>query len=224
MFGVRLPLAIRYVDLLAGPGEVRGLIGPREVPRLWDRHVLNCALLSDLVDEGARIADIGSGAGLPGLVVAIRRPDLHVTLVEPLLRRTTFLAEAVEHLGLENVEIIRARAEELHGKIDFNIVTSRAVAPLDRLLAWSLPLVRRGGEMLAMKGSSAEAELEGARATVERLGGRHPRVLHIQGSGEVSPITVVRVEAGTPPSLGWARRKPRTAAQRRASGTRKRNG
>ena len=153
MFSDALPLAERFADLLATDGVVRGLIGPREVPRLWDRHLLNCALLGLGDPRGRHRGDVGSGAGLPGLVLAIRRPDLRVTLVEPLLRRTTFLTEVVEQLALANVEVVRDRAEELHGHRSFDVVTSRAVAPLDRLARWSLPLVAPGGRMLAMKGS-----------------------------------------------------------------------
>jgi 16S rRNA (guanine527-N7)-methyltransferase len=153
-------VAEAYAALLADDGVVRGLIGPREAPRLWERHLLNCAVLAELIDEGADVADIGSGAGLPGLVLAVVRPDLRLTLVEPLLRRATFLQDAVDRLGLDNVEVVRARAEELHGKREFSVVTSRAVAPLDRLLDWSMPLVRQGGCLLAMNGSSAAEEIE----------------------------------------------------------------
>ncbi len=131
----RLPLAERYAELLATDGVVRGLIGPREAPRLWERHLLNCAALAEVLPDGATVCDLGSGAGLPGLVVAIARPDLSVTLVEPLLRRTTFLEEVAAELGLESVEVVRGRAEELHGQRTFDVVTSRAVAPLERLLA-----------------------------------------------------------------------------------------
>ena len=133
MFHSRLPLAEEYCRLLATDGVVRGLIGPREAPRLWERHLVNCALLAEAIEPEADVCDIGSGAGLPGLVLAIARPDLSVTLVEPLLRRTTFLDEVVAQLDLSNVEVVRARAEELHGQREFSVVTSRAVAPLDRL-------------------------------------------------------------------------------------------
>src|SRR4051812_22656987 len=144
----RLPLAERYVELLATEGVVRGLIGPREAPRLWDRHLVNCALLAPLLPSQATVCDIGSGAGLPGLVLAIARPDLEVTLVEPLLRRTTFLDEVVAALGLAQVTVVRGRAEALHGVAQFDVVTSRAVAPLDRLLGWSMPLVAANGALL----------------------------------------------------------------------------
>jgi 16S rRNA (guanine527-N7)-methyltransferase len=216
VFGSRLRAAEQYAALLADAGTVRGLIGPREVPRLWERHLLNCALVGDLIEPRATVCDIGSGAGLPGLVLAIRRPELRVTLVEPLLRRTTFLDEAVQRLGLSNVEVVRARAEALHGSRVFDVVTSRAVAPLEKLLAWSMPLVRPGGQLLAMKGSSAAAELAEAAATLHRLGGVGPEVVHI-GSDQLSvPTTVVRVEGGEPPPLGLTpRRGPGTGRSRR---------
>jgi 16S rRNA (guanine527-N7)-methyltransferase len=202
VFASALPIAEGFAAFLAAAGTERGLIGPREVPRLWDRHLLNCAVLTDLVPQGATVCDIGSGAGLPGLVMAIRRPDLQVTLVEPLLRRTTFLEEAVELLGLTNVEVVRARAEALHGSREFDVVTSRAVAALEKLLGWSLPLVRRGGLLLAMKGSSAADELADSVDVLARLGGREPEVVHI-GSDQLSvPTTVVRVEAAGEPPLG----------------------
>jgi 16S rRNA (guanine527-N7)-methyltransferase len=196
VFGSRLPLAERYAAFLAGDGVLRGLIGPREVPRLWERHLVNCAVLSEAVPPGARVADVGSGAGLPGIALAIMRPDVHVTLVEPLLRRTTFLEEAVSGLGLDNCVVHRARAEQLHGEQTFDVVTSRAVAPLPRLLDWSMPLVAPQGMLLAMKGSKAGEEIVGARADLRRLGCADPDVLFL-GAGEPAlldpPTTVVRV-------------------------------
>lgn len=195
VFGDRLDLATAYVNLLATAGIERGLLGPREVPRLWERHLLNCAVVADLVPVEASVADIGSGAGLPGLVLAIRRPDLRVTLVEPLLRRSDFLREAVGLLGLRGVDVVRARAEELADARDtgprFSVVTSRAVAPLNRLARWSLPLVAPDGVMLALKGSSAADELAGARRTIERLGGVDAGVVVV--GAEPDTATVVRV-------------------------------
>lgn len=168
VFGERLPLAERYAELLATSGVERGLIGPREVDRLWERHLFNCAAPVPRVPEGARVADVGSGAGLPGLVWAIARPDLHVTLIEPLLRRTTWLEEVVADLGLDDqVTVLRARAEEVDES--FDVVTSRAVAALDKLARWCMPLVKPGGLMLALKGRSAAEEVETARATLARL-------------------------------------------------------
>jgi 16S rRNA (guanine527-N7)-methyltransferase len=193
LFGDTISLARRYAGLLSGEATVRGLVGPREVPRLWERHLLNCALVCDLASPSATVCDIGSGAGLPGLVMAIRRPDLAVTLVEPLLRRTTFLDEAVASLGLTNVEVVRARAEALHGDRTFDVVTARAVAPLDRLSRWALPLVRTGGEFLAMKGSAVRAELETADPVIRRLGGATVELVEL-GRGAVDPpVRIVRV-------------------------------
>ncbi len=203
VFAHHLPRAEAYAALLADQGVVRGLIGPREVPRLWARHLLNCAVLEELIPGDVDVCDIGSGAGLPGLVLAIARPDLRVTLVEPLLRRTTFLDEAVEQLRLDNVEVVRARAEELHGKRDFAVVTSRAVASLDRLLDWSMPLVRQGGALLAMKGSSAADELAAARGRLQRHGAGGASVVTC-GVDVVDPATtVVRVEGARPSRLGY---------------------
>ena len=172
----RLHLVDHYGDLLATDGVVRGLIGPREVPRLWDRHVINCALLASALPRDASVADIGSGAGLPGLVVALARPDLRVTLVEPLLRRTAFLEEAVAALGLDNVVVRRDRADALHDRQAFDVVTARAVAPLDRLLGWCMPLVAPAGSLVAMKGGSAEEEIAAAAPVLAKLGCAAPVV------------------------------------------------
>jgi len=189
VFASRLPLAERYVEILADAGVERGLLGPREVPRLWDRHVLNSAWVMSRVPEGATVADVGTGAGLPGLVWAIGRPDLEITLVEPLLRRTTFLQEVVDELRLENVRVVRARAEEVREV--FDVVTARAVAGLDKLARWCMPLVVPGGVFLALKGSRAQHEVDEAAATLERLGARSI-VVATYGDAEI-PTTVVEV-------------------------------
>ena len=189
----RLPLAERYAALLATEGVVRGLIGPREGPRLWERHLLNCAVLGEAIPRGVTVCDVGSGAGLPGVVLAIARPDLEVTLVEPLLRRTTFLEEAVAEIELEQVSVVRARAEELHGIATFDVVTSRAVAPLGRLLGWSMPLVGSGGVVLAMKGSSAHEEIRAAGKALRKLGCATPEVLELGSQNLHPPTTAIRV-------------------------------
>ena len=201
----RLELAERYATLLATEGVVRGLIGPREAPRLWDRHLLNCAVLGEAVPDGARVCDVGSGAGLPGLVLAIARPDVTVTLVEPLLRRTVFLEEAVADLGLASVEVVRGRADVLHGTRRFDVVTSRAVAPLGRLLRWSMPLVDRHGALVAMKGSSAADEVVAARDELAELGCAAPEVLRLGGDvlGEDRATGAVRVVWGDPSTVSW---------------------
>ncbi|SEG83102.1 16S rRNA (guanine527-N7)-methyltransferase [Thermomonospora echinospora] len=209
IFGDALPVAERYAEFLADAGVVRGLIGPREADRLWERHLINCAVLAEAVPRDAAVIDIGSGAGLPGLVLAIVRPDLSITLLEPLLRRTTFLTEAVELLGLDNVEVRRARAEEVARDYQADVVTARAVAPLDRLIGWALPLLRPGGELLALKGERAAQELTEAGPVLKRFGVRTAE-LHRLGQGKVEPpTTIVRVVAERVP--------------RRAKGSRKRS-
>lgn len=202
VFAHTLPQAEAFAALLATDGVVRGLIGPREAPRLWERHLLNCAVLGEAIPEGVDVCDVGSGAGLPGLVLALARPDLQLTLVEPLLRRTSFLSEAVDHLGLTNVEVVRARADELHGSRAFSVVTSRAVAPLERLLDWSMPLVRAGGSLTAMKGASAAQEVDRSAKALRRHGAS-AEVQHY-GVGVIDPpTTVVWVVAGRPARLRW---------------------
>lgn len=179
----------RYADLLAGPGVDHGLIGPREVPRLWDRHLTNCGVVLSRVPRGAVVADVGSGAGLPGLVWAIGRPDLDVTLIEPLLRRTRFLDSVVEELGLGNVRVLRARAEDVQET--FDIVTARAVAPMEKLAKWCMPLLRPGGSLLALKGRTAADEVSSARRALGRLGAKDVD-LRTYGDLEI-PTTVVEV-------------------------------
>ncbi|MFJ1705312.1 16S rRNA (guanine(527)-N(7))-methyltransferase RsmG [Kitasatospora sp. NPDC088346] len=199
IFGDRYPVAVRYTELLATAGVQRGLIGPREVPRLWDRHVLNCAVLAELLPAGATLCDVGSGAGLPGIPVALARPDVSVTLLEPLLRRTTFLEEVVRLLGLDNVTVLRGRAEEMVGKLAVDVVTARAVAPLDRLAGWGMPLLRPYGQMLALKGDTAEQELADSRSALTKLGAVGWSVLAVGEETLETSTRVVRVEAGESP-------------------------
>jgi 16S rRNA (guanine527-N7)-methyltransferase len=193
VFGPALDRAVAYARLLATDGTVRGLIGPREVSRLWDRHLLNSAAIESLVPAGARVVDVGSGAGLPGIPLALVRPDLTITLLEPLARRVTFLDECVDRLGLDNVTVVRGRAEEgpvrrsLGGA---DVVTARAVAPLDKLTGWCLPLLRPGGLLLALKGSTAAAELAAAGPLAGAAGATVTEV------GD-PPATVVVVTRGT---------------------------
>ncbi|WP_243838827.1 16S rRNA (guanine(527)-N(7))-methyltransferase RsmG [Aeromicrobium yanjiei] len=189
MFASRLDLAERYAHTLATDGVVRGLIGPREVPRIWDRHIMNSAVVAPRLPQGATVADVGTGAGLPGLVWAIARPDIQMTLIEPLLRRTNFLEEVVADLGLDNVEVLRSRAEAVHATYD--VVTARAVAGLDKLGRWCMPLVRPGGVLLAMKGRSAAEEVSTATATLHRLGATSI-VVTTYDNGDV-PTTVVEI-------------------------------
>ncbi|MFG3549154.1 16S rRNA (guanine(527)-N(7))-methyltransferase RsmG [Streptomyces sp. NPDC047725] len=223
VFGDRYADAVRYAELLAEAGVQRGLIGPREVPRLWERHLLNCAVLSEVVPEGVTVCDVGSGAGLPGIPLALVREDLKITLLEPLLRRTTFLTEVVELLGLDHVTVVRGRAEEVMGKIPpVHVVTARAVAPLDRLATWGIPLLRPYGEMLALKGDAAEEELKAAATALSKLGAVETSILHV-GDGVVDPLsTVVRVEVGESP--GGVRFAAKRAKAARTGRTRRRRG
>jgi 16S rRNA (guanine527-N7)-methyltransferase len=189
VFADRLGLAEQYAGLLASAGVERGLIGPREVQRLWDRHLMNCAVVVPRVPLGATVADVGSGAGLPGLVWAIARPDLEVTLIEPLLRRTVFLEEAVDTLGLDRVTVLRARAEEVDQTYD--VVTARALAPLEKLARWCLPLVRPGGVLLALKGRTAEEEVRSAAEALHNMGATD---IVVSSYGDLQvPTTVVEV-------------------------------
>lgn len=213
VFGECFPEAVRYGELLADVGVTRGLIGPREVPRLWERHLLNCAVLSHVVPDGVTVCDVGSGAGLPGIPLALTRPDLRITLLEPLLRRTTFLKEVVELLGLEHVTVMRGRAEEVLGQFQpVQVVTARAVAPLDRLAGWGVPLLRPYGQMLLLKGDTAEEELKGARGALGRLGVVDASVVRV-GEGLVEPpATVVQVDVGeSPGGVRFAAKRARAA-------------
>jgi 16S rRNA (guanine527-N7)-methyltransferase len=194
LFGDRTELVERYAALLATVGVERGLIGPREVPRIWERHIVNCAVLSELIPVGEGVVDVGSGAGLPGLVLGIARPDLRVTLLEPLLRRTSWLSEVVAELGLENIRVQRGRAEEQPdgGR---RVVTARAVAPLGRLWQWCGPLLAPGGRLLAVKGASAAEEL--AAAGPELVGVESAELRHC-GEGLLAvPTAVVVLVRGT---------------------------
>jgi 16S rRNA (guanine527-N7)-methyltransferase len=196
VFEDRLPLARRYAAHLVTSGVERGLIGPREAPRVWDRHVLNCAVVAELVPVGARLIDVGSGAGLPGIPLALARPDLDIVLVEPLARRVDWLREVIADLGVA-IGVERGRAEENVVRRRWegaDVVTARAVAPLARLAGWSLPLLRPGGLMLALKGASAPEELERDGPAVRRLGGGQPRIERC-GTGIIDPpSTVIVVE------------------------------
>ncbi|MDN5742728.1 MAG: 16S rRNA (guanine(527)-N(7))-methyltransferase RsmG [Micrococcaceae bacterium] len=197
IFGDRLPLAERYVQHLATTGMERGLLGPREVPRLWSRHVLNCAVVAELIAEGAEVADVGSGAGLPGLTFAIARPDLSLTLIEPLERRCIWLNEVVEDLGLENVTVYRSRAEQAVEHINADVVTARAVSALGNLAGLTIPLLHGRGEVLAIKGRSAAEEVDKAAKVLRKLGARETEVLTVGDSLLEETTTVVRINVGT---------------------------
>jgi 16S rRNA (guanine527-N7)-methyltransferase len=196
VFGDGASMAIKFAALLADHGVERGLIGPREVERLWDRHLFNSGVLAELVPQNYRAVDVGSGAGLPGIPLAIARPDLRLTLLEPMARRVAWLQEVVDNLGLD-VEVMRGRAEEPEVRSRLggsDIVTARAVAPLERLAKWCLPLLRPGGQMLALKGASAAEELERDAAAVAKAGGSRQRVVSCGTEVLEVPTTVVVVE------------------------------
>lgn len=204
IFGDRLNLAERYAQLLATVGVEWGLLGPREVGRIWDRHLLNCAAVAELVEPGERIVDIGSGAGLPGLPMAIAKPGLRVVLVESLLRRTEFLRMVIDELGLD-AEVVRGRAEDSEVRTKFcgaDVVTSRAVASLDKLARWSLPLVRQGGRLLAIKGERASEELREHRRVLVTLGAADARVVEC-GVSLLSPPTTVVLARRAKPESQW---------------------
>ncbi|RSM40490.1 16S rRNA (guanine(527)-N(7))-methyltransferase RsmG [Actinoplanes sp. ATCC 53533] len=230
-FGARLSLAARYAKLLITDGVVRGLIGPREAPRVWERHLINCAVMSEMIPIGASVTDVGSGAGLPGIVLAVARPDLMITLVEPLARRTAFLSEAVTALGLDaTVTVVRGRAEDLVGgpPAAADVVTARAVAPLDRLAGWCLPLAAVGGRLLALKGATAAEEAAEHHEAITRLGGGDP-VVRLCGVGLIDPPTTVveivrerAVVAPRPRSSGKAADPGRSAGSSGGRGSGKR--
>ena len=183
----------RYVDILGSRGIEYGLLGPRESDKLWSRHIANSMALLDPLPHGVDVADVGSGAGLPGIPVAIAREDLRLTLIESLQRRADFLRYVVDELGLgERVEVVRARAEEI--STPFDVVTCRAVAPLDRLLKWTTPLFHPDGQLLALKGSAAEDEIREARKRLERSKLR-AEVLELTAGAGLEPTRAIRVTA-----------------------------
>lgn len=188
LFGDSLPLARRFAALLAGPGRDQGVIGPRELPRLWDRHLVNSAYVGQVIPQGATVLDVGSGAGLPGIPLALARPDLKLTLLEPMARRVAWLEEAVAALGLD-VTVRRGRAEERETRRacgESDVVTARAVAPIGRLATWAMPLVRTGGRLAALKGASAHDEVR-----------RDAADLHAAGAGDVDVVTCGAGDATT---------------------------
>lgn len=193
VFGDRLALAEAYHQSLATAAAERGFIGPKEVDRLWERHILNCAVIAEAFAPGLKVADIGSGAGLPGIPLAIARPDLSITLIEPLLKRSVYLREVVAELGLDNVTVVRGRAEE-QPKAAFDAVTSRAVAPLGKLAGWSIPLLQGGGYMVAMKGESVAEELERDGREIAKAGGVDAEIFTVGGSVLAQPTTLIRIQ------------------------------
>ena len=196
IFGGALTAAVQFAELLAAVGIERGLIGPREVDRLWDRHLLNSAVVGERIPNGARVIDIGSGAGLPGIPLILARPDLDVTLLEPMARRVAWLEEVVQTVRL-SATVVRGRAEEPEIKRQLagaDVVVARAVAPLDKLWGWTAPLLRQGGRLVALKGESAEAEVSRDGAAVRRAGGSVPVVERCGVDVLETPTTVIEIE------------------------------
>jgi 16S rRNA (guanine527-N7)-methyltransferase len=187
---------VRFHDRLRDEGEVRGLIGPREVSRLWERHILNSAAVVPYLAGASSVADVGSGAGLPGVVVAILRPDLDVHLIEPMERRTAWLTEIADDLGLGNVQVKRGRVDEYHDALEVDIVTSRAVAGLAKLARMSLPLVRRGGAMVVLKGRNVAQEIDPARKVLRSFKASEPEILEGSTVPGVESTTIVRIRRG----------------------------
>ena len=192
-FGASWPAILGFHDLLVSEGELRGLVGPRELPRLWERHLLNSAAVVPFLPTSGRIIDLGSGAGLPGIVVAAMLPEAEVVLLEPMERRTDWLSEVAETLRLDNVVVRRGRAQDVHGDLVGDAVTVRAVASLDKLYRWALPLLRAGGTLVALKGGKAEAEVEEARHVGRKLGAGKAVVLDAPTIEGVDVTRVVRV-------------------------------
>jgi len=210
IFGGALPQAERYAALLTGAGAERGIVGPAEATRIWDRHLLNCGVIGRLIPAACSVVDLGSGAGLPGIVLAMLRPECQVTLLEPMARRASFLQECVGALGLTNVEVVRGRAEEFAGKLSADVVTARAVAPLEKLAALAAGLARPGGRVLAMKGAAAAAELARARPVLARLGIGDARVVTVASASGAITATLVAFTTSSSRSVG----SPPTAGRR----------
>ncbi|CAM3404073.1 16S rRNA (guanine(527)-N(7))-methyltransferase RsmG [Isoptericola cucumis] len=196
LFGDRYDVVAGFADRLQAEGELRGLIGPREVPRLWERHLLNSAAVLPYLSAATSIADVGSGAGLPGIVIAAMRPEAEVYLIEPMERRTAWLTEVSGDLGLDNVQVKRGRAEEFHGAFEVDVVTSRAVAALSKLARMSLPLARPGGEMVVLKGRNVAQEIEPARKVLRSFRCSEPELLDGVTVDGVEPTTILRVRRG----------------------------
>lgn len=232
VFGDRTGLAEQFVAILSDTGISHGLIGPREAPRLWDRHVLNCAVVQELIPTSGssqRVIDVGSGAGLPGLALAIARPDLELHLVEPLARRTGWLSGTVAQLGLTNVTVHTARAEALWDRIRAPWVTARAVSRIVQLAEWTLPLLEAHGSLLALKGSRATEELSESSTALTRLGVVDAAVEEVGGLVLAEPTIVLRATIGEevdrrrfrgrqPSSAGSARRRADRARGSRRTG------
>lgn len=196
LYGDRLPVAERFVEHLVTTGIEWGLLGPREIPRMWDRHVLNCAVVHELIPTGSVVADVGSGAGLPGLALAIARPDVQFVLIEPLERRVDWLDMVVADLSLKNVDVVRARSEQVFDTVDVDIVTARAVSAMKSLVPMTVPLLHGQGVLLAIKGQSAAVEIEKAEKILRKFKTKKSEVLTVGDELLEVPTTVARLTFG----------------------------
>lgn len=197
IYGDRTELVEQFVQHLVTTGIEWGLLGPREVPKIWDRHVLNCAVVHELIPTGTVVADVGSGAGLPGLALAIARPDVQFILIEPLERRVDWLNMVVDDLGLKNVDVLRARSEQVVDEVDVDIVTARAVSAMKTLIPITVPLLHGEGELLAIKGQSAAAEIEKAAKVLRKFKTKETEVLSVGDELLEVPTTVARLSFGS---------------------------
>ncbi len=197
VFGEQTDLAERFVEHLVTTGIEWGLLGPREITKMWDRHVLNCAVVHELLPKGALVADVGSGAGLPGIALAIARPDVQFILIEPLERRVDWLDMVIDDLGLANVDVLRARSEQIVETVDVDIVTARAVSAMKSLIPMTVPLLHGSGELLAIKGQSAANEIEKADKVLRKFKTQHSEVLTVGDELLEVPTTVARLTYGS---------------------------
>jgi len=197
IYGGQVDIAERFVEHLVTTGIEWGLLGPREIPKMWDRHVLNCAVVQELLPKGALVADVGSGAGLPGIALAIVRPDVQFILIEPLERRVEWLNMVIEDLGLENIDVIRARSEQVFETVDVDIVTARAVSAMKSLIPITVPLLHGQGELLAIKGRSAPDELKKAEKVLRKFKTKTSEVLTVGDELLEVPTTVARLTYGS---------------------------
>lgn len=195
IFGSRLNLAEAYASALARDSETFGLLGPRELPKLWSRHILNSAVVAEYISDSATVADVGAGAGLPGIPIAIARPDIQMTLIEPMERRSEWLVSIVKELGLENVKVVRARGEETTN-LDIDVVVARAVAALAKLIGFTAPVLKGQGQILAIKGERVTEEMAEAKQLFAKFGITESDVVFAGEKLLEQPTRLARIRVG----------------------------